>query len=380
MRTINKLWCLLAMVYMSACATQKDSIPSDSLQPQLFPVITVLQQNINVPLEYVASLQAYQNVEIRARVEGYLEKILVDEGQRVSKGQLLFQINSEEYRAELNRASANVTSAEAEAKAARVELERIRLLVDKNVVTSTDLDLANAKVEVAVSRISQAKAEEALASIKVANTSIRSPFDGVIDRIPFKIGSLIEEGTLFTTISDVTSIYAYFNISEFEYLNFFSDLQNEVSFRNNVELILADHSPYPVKGRLETMENQFEAGTGAIGIRASFKNPEGLIKHGSSGKIRLTESKGSVLLVPQKSTLEIQDKNYVYVVDQSNMVMMKSFTPIGRYGDFYIVGDGLSHSDRFIYEGIQNVREGMVITPDLVASPQVSFMSIVANN
>ena len=380
MQTIGKVWCVLGAIALSACTGSNKNNENVIQQPPAFPVVRVIQQDISIPLEYVANLNAFQNVEIRARVEGYLEKILVDEGQRVEKGQLLFQINSEEYAAELKRASANLNSAEAEAKAAKVERERIRLLVDNNVVSSTDLDLAEAKLEIAISKIAQAKAEQSMAELKVANTNIRSPFNGVIDRIPFKIGSLIEEGTLFTTISDVTTIYAYFNISEFEYLTFFSDLQNDASFRSNVKLILADYNEYPISGKLETMESQFETGTGAIGIRASFKNPEGLIKHGASGKIRLTERRANVLLVPQKSTLEIQDRNFVFTVDNSNMVMMKSFLPLGRYGDFYIVGDGLTPNDLFIYEGIQSVREGMVITPGLVKSPIVSLINNVVTD
>lgn len=341
-------------------------------QPEEYPVVKVFSRDVNIPLEYVANIQARQNVEIRARVEGYLEEILVDEGKEVRKGQLLFKINDAEYKAELSRARANLIAAEAEAKSATVELERVKLLVNRNVVTKTELDLADAKLEIARSRIEQARAEETAAAIKLANTSIRSPFNGVIDRIPFKVGSLISEGTLLTTLSDIETVNAYFHVSEVEYLeNFRRKRGTDSSFLSNVELILADGDPYPLKGRIETMESEFEEGTGAIALRARFRNPQHLLKHGSTGKILLQDVRANALLIPQKSAVEIQDKNYVFLLNDNQTVTMKSFTPVARVGDYYLVGKGLNESDQIVYEGIQNIREGMVIVPKLVTQEQL---------
>jgi membrane fusion protein (multidrug efflux system) len=354
---------------LSAC---RDSPRNNALQPEEFPVVEVFRKDIRIPLEYIAQIQAFQNVEIRARVEGYLEEILVDEGKEVRKGQLMFKINDEEYRAELNRARANLISAEAEAKSAMVELERVQLLVNKNVVTRTELDLAEAKLEIARSKIEQAKAEEAAALIKLKNTSIRSPFDGIIDRIPFKVGSLISAGTLLTTISDVRTVYAYFNVSEVEYLeNFKRTRKSDSLFLFNAELILANGDLYPHKGIIETMESEFESGTGAIAVRAKFKNPELMLKHGSTGKIRLFDTFNNALLIPQKSALEIQDKNYVYLLDENQTVILKSFVPISRIGDFYVVGKGLEEKNVIVYEGIQNLREGMLIKPRFVTKEEI---------
>ncbi|MCX7638618.1 MAG: efflux RND transporter periplasmic adaptor subunit [Cyclobacteriaceae bacterium] len=362
---------LTIVIIASSCRSKQEN-ETTLQEPEEFPVTSLIKRDIDIPREYVASIQAFQNIEVRARVEGYLEEILVDEGKEVKKGQLLFKINDEEYRAALNRARANVISAEAEMKSALVELERVKLLVNKNVITKTELDLAEAKVEIARSRIEQAKAEEVAASIRLANTSIRSPFNGVIDRIPYKIGSLISAGSLLTTLSDIENVYAYFNVSEVEYLmNFSKAKYQNALLLSNVELILADGTLYPLKGTIETMESEFEEGTGAIAVRARFQNPHRLLKHGSTGKIRLHEMRKDALLLPQKSGVEIQDKNYVFKLNDNQTVSLKSFIPIARVGDFYVVGSGLTESDKFVYEGTQNVREGMVIKPRFVTAEQI---------
>jgi membrane fusion protein (multidrug efflux system) len=365
------LICALILYALFGCSGK--SKKESDLKPEEFPVVEVFTKDINVPLEYVARIQAFQNVEIRARVEGYLEDIFVDEGKLVKEGQLLFKINDQEYRAELNRAKANIASAEAETRSALVELERIKLLVNKNVVAKTELDLAEAKVEIARSKIKIGQTEETAAQIKLSNTSIRSPFNGVIDLLPLKKGSLINEGTLLTTISNIENMYAYFTVSEVEYLEFVKfSKRNDSFFLNNVDLYLADETLYSEKGKIETIGSEFQEGTGAIVARAIFKNPNHILKHGASGKVRLHEIQTKALLIPQKSVLEIQDKNYVFLFDKkTNIVTMKSFSPVRRFGDYYIVDKGLNEHDLIVFEGIQNVREGMVIVPRTVSTEEL---------
>jgi membrane fusion protein (multidrug efflux system) len=329
------------------------------------PVANVFQKDIVAPVDYVASIQALQNVEIRARIQGYLEEIYVDEGKEVTKGQLLFKINDQEYEAKYNSAKAYLKSAEAEFKSSMVELERVKLLVEKAVIAKTEIDLAEAKVETAKAKIEQAKADEVEAHVKLKNTQIRSPFNGIIDRIPFKLGSLIDAGTLLTTISDIHAVHVYFNVSEIEYLKYLKerfDKKDSVPY-NVVELQLADGSMYALKGKVETMESEFEAGTGALAFRARFENPQKILKHGSTGKVRITETIKNAVLIPQKSTLEIQDKNYVFTVDKNNMLIMKSFIPLQRIGGYYVIKSGLSAGDRFVYEGVQSLREGGIVNP-----------------
>lgn len=250
---------------MTACGR------SDTTQNavEAYPVTTVIRKDTVLIKEYISDIHAFRNVEIRARVPGYLDQIFVDEGHEVKKGELLFKINDEEYRAALAQARANLNNALAEATALQLEVERVRILVEKNVVSETELRLARVKHEAANARIEEARSVESHAVIRLSYTKIRSPFDGILDRIPFKIGSLIDEGTLLTTVSDTHAIYAYFKVSEKEYLHFMRNI-NDNPEDDEVELRLADGSLHRFRGKIETMEGEFEATTGTIAFRAKI--------------------------------------------------------------------------------------------------------------
>ncbi len=357
-----KYYRILCVIILAGCGSS--TAPTTTGDTEV-PVTYVNTMNVETDVLFVADINAIQNVEIRARVNGYLEHIYVDEGKPVEKGQLLFKINDEEYQAALHRAEANLKSAEAEYKSAQVERERVRLLVEKEVIAKTEMDLAIAKIDVALAKIEQAKADAIAARVKLEHTNIRSPFAGVIDRIPYKLGSLISQGTLLTTVSDASFINAYFSISEVEYLRYLEthpELSDSINGQE-VELTLADGSVYPVKGKIETMESQFDEATGTIAIRARFENKQGLLKHGSNGKIKVRRKLNKVMVIPQKSAMEIQDRNFVFVVNEQNMVVMQSFIILQRYKDFYIVKSGLKPGQKIVYEGVQNIREGSVIKP-----------------
>ncbi|MBS1543904.1 MAG: efflux RND transporter periplasmic adaptor subunit [Bacteroidetes bacterium] len=342
-----------------------------------FPVTEVSSKDVVADVYFVADIQSVRNVEIRARVNGYLKSILVDEGAAVKEGQTLFRIDEEEYQARLNSATADLKSAEAAMKTAQVELERVNLLVQKNVIANTELELAQAKIDQAKAQIDQAKANEVAAKVKLNNTSIRSPFDGVINRIPSKLGSLIQEGDLLTTISDISAMNVYFRVSETDYLKFVKSRADafERLTKTDVELVLADGSVYPGKGRIEAIESEFEEGTGALALRARFVNTDNLLRHGSSGRIKIKRSFPGALLVPQKSVMEIQDKDYVFTVDNNNMVVMQSFVPLQRFQDYYIVRQGLEKGQRIVYEGVENLREGMIVRP-LAISVDEAYKSL----
>ncbi|GAB4036581.1 efflux RND transporter periplasmic adaptor subunit [Spirosoma gilvum] len=343
------------------------------------PVVQLTRQSTTLQRDYVTTLEAVRNVEIRARVSGFLEKIYVDEGQSVQQGQLLFSLNAAEYKVGLDKAKATLKSAEATAKTAEVEVTRVKLLVEKKIVSPSELDLAKAKLDVAKAQIEEAQSALSTASLRLAHAHIRAPFDGVINRIPFKIGSLIEEGALLTEVSDIREVFAYFDVSEKEYLGFLKK-HRELIGKNGqvVEMMLADESPYPHKGRIETMESVFEEESGTIAFRARFPNPQKLLKHGSSGKIRLPSTVGDALLVPQKAVFEVQDKNFVYVVDKANKVKSRSFVPQARVGLNYIVRSGLAPGERVVYEGIQNIRDGDQIIPEAVEADSSSAPNTLA--
>lgn len=358
------MWIQISLLYIVVGCTGDRQQKYEEKTEYTLPVTEIIARDTVLHHEYVADIQAVRNVELRARVQGFLEKIYVDEGQEVQKGQLLFKINDEEYKAELAKAKANLKSAIAEAKTVELEVDRLRVLVEKNVISRTELDVALAKLDAVNARIEAARSAESNAEVRLSYTSIRAPFDGIIDRIPLKAGSLIDHGTLLTTASDVSAVYVYFNVSEGEYLEYIKSRLNHTASNNNiVRLVLVDGTHYPYAGKVETMEGEFKSSTGSIAFRAHFPNPDKLLKHGATGRIKLANTIHNALMVPQKAVFEIQDKNYVFVVDANNQVRMKNFVPKTRFSYFYIVESGLELGDRIVFEGIQNIRDGMLITP-----------------
>ncbi|MBC6605755.1 efflux RND transporter periplasmic adaptor subunit [Hymenobacter sp. BT188] len=331
--------------------------------PEL-PVTRLVARDTVLTREYVADIQAVRNVELRARVAGFLEKIYVDEGQSVKKGQSVFKINDAEYRTRVARARAAFSNATAQARVADLELDRVRMLTEKNIISKTELDVAQAKLRAAQSTIAETRSAVANASLLLDYTTVRAPFDGVLNRELLKVGSLIANGTLLTTLSDAREVFTYFNVSEGEYLEYVKTRQQDSARSSNVvRLVLADGTTYPAAGKIETVEGQFKSNTGSIAFRARFANPSGLLRHGATGKVRLTNTVPDAVLVPQTAVFEVQDKNYVYVVDKQNMVHRKNFVPQTRLSAFYVVQAGLKPGERVVCEGIQDLRDGAKIAP-----------------
>jgi RND family efflux transporter MFP subunit len=353
---------LLFSLFAFMACKDKEKGGTVELIPSL-PVVEVIQKDTILQTDYVADIQAVKNVEVRARVQGFLEKILVDEGHEVKKGQPMFQINDLEYKTELAKAKAAVSNAMAEAKAAELELGRTKILVEKNVIAKTEYELAVSKVSAAKAKIDEALSAQTSAETKLSYTFIRAPFDGIIDRIPLKMGSLIDPGALLTTISDVHNVFAYFNISENEYLQYRKAVSKGLKEDRPVNLVLADGTQYGYTGKIETSDGEFNENTGAIAFRARFPNPNKLLKHGASGKARLTTSVENAIIIPQKATFEIQDKTFVFIVDKDNIIQMRAFKPGRRVAQYYIVEAGLKPREHIVYEGVQNIRQGTKINP-----------------
>lgn len=298
--------------------------------------------------EYVSQIKSVRNIEIRAQEKGFLQNIYVDEGQFVNEGQLLFRIMPKMYEAELLKAKA-------EAKAAEIELKNAKSLADKNIVSKSEQEVAQAKLD-------QANAEVSLAKLHLSFTEIRAPFAGTIDRLPEKIGSLIDEGELLTNLSDNSKIYAYFNVSEPEYI----DYQNNIKDRGdkNVTLLLANNEPLKYKGKVEVIEGQFDNETGNIAFRASFPNPDKLLKNGETGRVEMTVPVKKAIVIPQKATYEIQDKTYVFVVDANSKLKSREITITGELPDLYIVKSGLSANDKIVLDGVQKAKDDDKISYD----------------
>jgi membrane fusion protein, multidrug efflux system len=362
MQTIQihyKVLLAIACLLIHACNPQVKKTAVEEV-----PVFKVTEIDTVLEKYLVADIHAIQNTELRAKVSGFIDRIHADEGKFVQKNQLLFSINSSEYEAELAQARANVSIAQANARVVKLEAEQTRLLVEKNVVSKTELELALAKVKSADAAVKEAESIEKSAEIKLSFTKVRAPFSGLLDRIPLKIGSLIDEGKLLSSITDVQEVYAYFNVSEIEYLMYSESIKaKKDSHRNEVKLVLANGKTYPYQGQIETIEGEFNGETGSIAFRARFPNPDKLLRHGSTGKIILTTPIKDVLLIPQKCIFEIQDKNYVFIVDKNNTVRFQNITTQARIDQFYLVSSGVKPGDCIVFEGVQNMKENTIIKP-----------------
>jgi membrane fusion protein (multidrug efflux system) len=254
---------------------------------------------------------------------------------------LLFTIRPREYEAELQKVKAQVRTAE-------LEMQNIKTLSDKGIVSKTELSLAMAKLD-------EARADEALAALYVSYTKITAPFSGIIDRLKFKVGSLIDEGTLLTSLSNNKEVFAYFNVSEQEYLDYKSKGITEQ--KNIARLVLANGQAHQYEGNIETIEGEFDNNTGNIAFRAKFPNPNYLLKHGETGKVQLPVSIKNALMIPQKATFEVLDKKYVYVIDKSNEVKSREVVIAAELQHLFIVKSGLKETDKILLEGLRLVKE-----------------------
>lgn len=338
--TMNKIVLftgLLALVYQTSCTPPQEH----KEEAGKYTATSPLRADTAFTKEYVAQIRSVRNIEIRAQEKGFLQNIYVDEGQFVKAGQVLFRIMPKIYEAELLKA-------EAEAKAAEIELQNAKTLAEKNIVSKNEQAMAQAKLD-------HAHAEIALAKLHLSFTEIRAPFDGTIDRIPKKLGSLIDEGELLTSLSDNSQMFAYFNVSEPEYLSYATHVKDRGN--TTVNLLLANNELLPVKGEVETIESEFDSETGNIAFRARFQNPDRLLKHGETGKIQMIMPVKNALIIPQKATYEIQDKKYVFVVDRNNVVHSRNITIKGEMPDLYVVQTGLAENDRILLEGVQKVKD-----------------------
>lgn len=320
------------------------------------PVYKVIQKDTIVSNRFVADIHARNNVEIHARVSGLLDKVFVSEGQKVKKGQPLFKISDVELQIQLLKADAVYKNMLANKRIATVELEQAQTLFNKNVIADKEVELAKARHDAAAAKLAQAEAERKAISQQVSFTNITAPFDGIIDRLPYKEGSLVENGALLTNLSQLDDVYAYFSIPENIYFQMMKE--NSLSRQRDIQLILPNGMLYNKKGELRTADGDIDRQTGSIQYKAKFSNPDGFIKHGTSGKLIISEPRKDVILIPQKSVFSIQDKQFVFLLNKDNTVKMANITIGGTLEGIYIVDKGLKTNDRIVQEGTQSLRDG----------------------
>jgi RND family efflux transporter MFP subunit len=346
-----------------------DGVQELSVDGGIFPVVHPVLMDTSYTVEYTANIEAIQYIDLKARVSGFIQHIHVDEGQAVKKGQVLFTLSGQAYEAKLAEAEAATQRARAEARTAEIEYRSVERLYNKGVVSETEVQLALAKLDALNAIVEESRSIAQSAKLDLSWTRITAPFDGVIGRIPKRSGSFIESGDAVTTISDNSGVYAYFSVSENDFLTLKTMLSDNGT--TDISLRLSDHRTYPHRGTVQTMDNSFSKGSGTITFRASFPNPDAFLKHGSSGVVKLRRGVKDALIIPQSTTFEVQNKTFVFVVEENNTVQRKEVSIAHRLPHIFLLDGGVTPSERIVYEGLQHLSDGQVVTPSLV-----SFLSL----
>lgn len=381
-KRITIFWiCLVsALIVLEACGGKNDKAgpgggPGGAAGAiKDYPVVTITPRSTVLFNDFPATIEGQQNIEIRPKIDGYIEQIYVDEGAAVRQGQLLFRISAPQYEQEVRTAQANIQIAQADVNAAEMEVNKVRPLVEKNIISKYELQSAQFNLQARQAALAQARATLANARTNLGYTSVASPVNGVVGTIPYKIGSLVSSNTAqpLTTVSNIGNIYAYFSINEKQALEFSKNTRGATSKERiasipPVTLLLSDGSELPQKGKIDAASGLINTATGSMRVRATFPNPGGLIRSGSTGIVRIPLSLDSALLIPQKSTYEIQGKRFVYVVADTGTVRSAQVQVMeSSDGQYFVVQEGLRPGDKIVLEGVASLREGAAIKPRAV--------------
>ncbi len=386
----NKLILLSLAVFSVTACTKKEEKPPQG--PKVVATVAVENRNVVGYSTFPASIEGRVNNEVRAKMQGYITQVLVDEGQYVSKGQPLFRLETNSLSQSANAAKAgvgaarsnvaasdaNVKAAQSAVNAAKVEVDKLRPLVEKNIISNVQLQTAQANLARAQAQVSQAIAARQQASAGVAQAQanfqgvqeninyavIRAPISGVVGKINFRNGSLVGPGDpmAITTVSDTSELYAYFSMNEKEYLDFLKNspgatMPEKIRNMPPVELVLANKEIYGQKGTIKAVTGQIDPTTGSIQFRVSFPNPDKLLSNGNSGTIRIPIAYDNALVVPESATYEQQGLVYIYKVEQdtakSNVISV-----VDRVNNMVIIKEGAAKGEIVVAEGVGSLRTG----------------------
>lgn len=379
---------LVTVAIVSCGQKQQGGVPGGAaLQAKEYPVIAVTPQSTQLFKDYPTKLEGQQTVEIRTKITGYIDKITIDEGASVKKGQVLFRLNANDLQASVRSAEASVKVAEADVNSAAINLEKTKPLVEKNIISKFELESAASTLKAKEAQLAQARANLENAKANLQYTAITSPADGTIGNFPYRVGSLVSSTNAepLTTVSNTVKMYAYFSFNEKDFLTLIKglegkNLQEKFTKLPDVSLVLADNSVYETSGRIETASGLIDQTTGAINIRATFPNTEGLLRSGGSGMVRIPQFINSAIIIPQKATYELQGKYFVYLVGSDNKVHNAEIEVLtGNLKDSYVVTSGLKAGDQIVFEGIASLRNDLEIKPKLVEPGSLSENTSAAN-
>ena len=357
---------MLAGIFTSACQSEQTTVAPPP--PQVL-VANVEQRDVPIVMELVGQTKGAQDVEIRARVEGFVDSVAYQEGTLVKKGQLLYRIDPKPLQATLANAKADLATWQARYVKTQNDVKRLEPLAAKQAVSQQELDDAVASREAAQAQVQAQNASVDKAQLDLGYTAVTAPITGLVGTTLVRSGALVGRGesTLLTTVSQVDPILFTAGISEAEYLRLARRAEELRRQRGGqpvpVELVLADGSVHPEKGRLDAIERAVDTTTGTLSLQFRFANPNGLIRPGQYGRVRFVlETKKDALLVPQRAVQELQSLYNVTVVGPDNRLAVKTVTVGPRVGSLWVIEKGLEPADRVVVEGAQRLKPGTVVT------------------
>jgi len=363
----NKLYTILSLSIFLAfvsCGDKQENQQASQRPPAPFPVTQIQPKTVTGFTEYQATIEGIVNSDVRAKTSGYIQKVLVDEGQKVRKGQVLFELETQSL-------SQDAGAAKARINVAQVEVDKLIPLVEKNIISAVQLETAKAN-------LAQAKANYSSVSANIGYATIKSPVDGYVSTINFREGALISPNTAtpLTTVSDISKVYAFFSLNETQYLDFLQNaegknLKEKLANYPDVNLILANGNTYSEKGSIQTSSGQVSQNTGTVSLRAVFNNPNQLLTNGNSGKIQIPTVYENAMVVPQGATFEQQGNIMIFKLGENNKVASTLLKIKANIDNLYVVESGLDLKDQIVVSGVGKLRNDMVITPK-----EVSFDSI----
>ncbi len=356
------------LLFLISCGDDK-SAPQAQMAQQAptLPVVTIPTKTVTAFTTYPASIEGIVNSQVNAKISGYITDVLVDEGQKVRKGQTLFRLETQTLSQDAAAARANVN-------AAQVEVDKLKPLVEKNIISNVQLETAKAKLQ-------QAKSSYNSIAANIDYGNIKSPVDGYVGSINLRKGALVSPSSQIpmTTVSDISKVYAYFSMNEKEYLDFIQNaegktIEEKIKKLPKVQLLLANGSLYEEEGTIETINSQVNANTGSISFRAVFDNPSRILTNGNSGKIKIPKVYTDAVVVPQEATYEQQGSIYVYKVGEDGMATSTKIETTAEVGNLYVVASGVQKGDKIVAKGANKLRGNSKINPqempfDSIAKP-----------
>ncbi len=347
---------ILMAVLLGSCKENTSSGPG-AMGPKQVPVTKAITKSLTGYQTYPVSIEGTINSQVRPKVTGYITQVKVDEGQQVKAGEVLFRLETESLSQDAQAAKANVN-------AAQVEVDKLKPLVEKNIISAVQLETAKAK-------LAQAKANYNSVTASIGYATIKSPVDGYVGSINYRNGALVSPNDVLTTVSQTDNVYAFFSMNEKQYLDFIAnaegaDLQDKIDNFLPVKLRLANDEMYSESGKIETVSGQINKQTGTVSFRAQFPNPNRILSNGNSGKILIPQKYENQVVIPELSSFERQGKVYVFGVQGDSIAVEKPIEVLDRVSNLIVVKQGIKAGEAFVAKGTGQLRNNMPIKPMLV--------------